>query len=199
MVENDDGYMSEVLYFNETGERAPFTATRLSDFKAQGGDKTTPGHAAKADAGLNVVMVIQVPLKHKSQTRSYQPFMMMEDAAELAAPSAMAKSEKSDVEVAVIGHGETEGPFKEINDLFIERDERFPVRITAQFYKATSNGVVTDADVKELREQIDRVYATGDYVGSLVTDGLTHRPTEWVKGKPDSIWARPVWQWHKAY
>ena len=92
VIENDEGYMSEVLYFNEKGERAPFTATRLSDFKAQGGDKTTPGHAASAEAGLNVVMVIQVPLKHKAQQRFAQPFMMMEDAAEMAAPTASAKS-----------------------------------------------------------------------------------------------------------
>jgi hypothetical protein len=58
VVENDSGYMSEVLYFNQDGERAPFTATRLSDFKAQGGDKTTPGYAAQEDGGLNVVLVI---------------------------------------------------------------------------------------------------------------------------------------------
>ena len=36
VVENDSGYMSEVLYFNENGERAPFTATRLTDFKKAG-------------------------------------------------------------------------------------------------------------------------------------------------------------------
>ena len=201
VVENDSGYMSEVLYFNENGERAPFTATRLTDFKKAGGDAITPGYAASDDAGLNVVLVIQVPLKHKAKRMAYSYQMSVsEDAVPMAsaAPSKSRMMEKSDVETAVIGHGETEGPFAELNNRFIERDTRLPVRVTAQFYKATSNGVVTDADVRELRAQIDKVYEGGDYVGSLVTDGVTRRPTEMGHASPNGIWARPIWQWHKA-
>ena len=48
----------------------------------------------------------------------------------------------SDVEEAVIGHGEVEGPFTEIDGLEIKRDDKYPIRVTVQFYKATSNGVV---------------------------------------------------------
>ena len=68
----------------------------------------------------------------------------------------------------------------------IERDERFPIRITVQFYKATDIGVVSEEDIKSIREQIDRVYADGSYVGSLVVpekEGL-QRPTDW---KPTRI------------
>lgn len=201
VVENDNGYMSEVLYFNKKGERAPFTATRLSDFKKQGGDSITPGHMATKDAGLNVVLVIQVPLKHKAKRMAYSYQMSVSESAapmDTAAPSKSRMMEKSDVETAVIGHGETEGLFAELNNRFIERDTRLPVRVTAQFYKATSNGVVTDADVRELRAQIDKVYEGGDYVGSLVTDGVTRRPTEMGHAAPNGIWARPIWQWHKA-
>ena len=109
-------------------------------------------------------------------------------------------SQKSDVEVAVISHGETEGPFKELNALTIKRDTRFPIRVTVQFYKATSNGIVTDADVRDIRKQIDQVYSDGDYVGSLVTTGITERPTEWLTPKKDnSIWANPTWSWHTAF
>jgi hypothetical protein len=63
------------------------------------------------------------------------------------------------------------------------------VRVTVQFYQATSNGIVSDADVAQLRAQIDRVYESGDYVGSLVTTGPTGRPTEWTSEKPRP----PVW------
>ena len=59
------------------------------------------------------------------------------------------------MENAVIGHGENEGPFTEIANLPIERDPRFPVRVTVQFYKATSNGVVSEADMAEIAAQID--------------------------------------------
>ena len=203
VVENDSGYMSEVLYFNDDGQRAPFTATRLSTFKESGGDKTTDAKDASEDAGLDVVLVIQVPLKHRRQ--SFSPFGFQADSEDMMMPSAapMMKSRSasghSNVETAVIGHGKTEGRFKEINNLKIERDTRFPIRVTAQFYKATSNGVVTHADVAALREQIDKVYADGDHVGSLISYGISHRPTEWVRrGNDSSTWASPIWSWHKA-
>ena len=101
----------------------------------------------------------------------------------------------------MIGHGKTEGRFREINGLKIERDTRFPVRITAQFYKATSNGVVSASDVAHLKAQIDRVYDDADYVGSLVTDPGRQRPTDWTQRTAEwdaSPWARPVWEWHQA-
>jgi hypothetical protein len=83
-----------------------------------------------------------------------------------------------DVEAAVIGHGAVEGPFTEVGGLEIERDERFPIRVTVQFYKATSNGEVGAADMQAIDGQIDRVYADADYVGSLVVDRPSGRPTE---------------------
>jgi hypothetical protein len=199
VVENSSGYMSEVLYFNEDGERAPFTATRMSDFIAQGGDGDPSSVSAANQDSMNVVLLIQVPLKHKEQARwgGYLDDMMMESTP-MAAPSAAMRS--SDVENAVIGHGETEGPFSEINDLAIERDARFPVRVTVQFYKATSNGVVSARDIADIRRQIDRVYADGDYVGSLVTEGWTGRPTEWVAEptEPAPRWSDGTWGW-KAF
>ncbi|MFZ5482039.1 MAG: hypothetical protein ACOZNI_35085 [Myxococcota bacterium] len=201
VVENEGGYLSEVLWFNEDGERAPFTATRLSDFRAQGGDATSTGH----EKGLDMVLVIQVPLKQKAPPPRHDLWgaggaWEMEESAPMAAAS---KSADSDVEQAVIGHGETEGPHKEIADLDIERDPRFPVRVTVQFYKATSTGEVTDADIRDIRRQIDRVYADASYVGSLVSDGYTGRSTEWVTPRrvdpsPTAVWADPYWSWHTA-
>lgn len=38
--------------------------------------------------------------------------------------------------VAVAGHGKVEGPFTEIDDLDIERDDRYPARVRVQFYAA---------------------------------------------------------------
>jgi hypothetical protein len=99
------------------------------------------------------------------------------------------------VEAAVIGHGAVEGPFTEIDGLAIERDPDYPIRVTVQFYKATSNGAVSEADMAEIRQQIDRVYADADYVGSLVVDGPSDRPTEHDGPKvepPD--WWQQFWQ-----
>lgn len=211
VVENDGGYMSEPLFFNADGERAPFTAARLSDVQSGRIDMGDGGPiSAAGQDSANVVLLIQVPLKYEAARAQYGMLggLGYLDDMSVAQAAPMAEDrrsrDKSDVENAVIGHGEAEGPFKELNGLEIERDTRFPVRVTVQFYKATSNGLVSDADVKELREQIDRVYADASYVGSLVTEGVTERKTEWVT-KPEAtvsaapVWAWPDFGWHKAF
>ena len=117
----------------------------------------------------------------------------MSDGAAMAAPAATA--ERSDVESAVIGHGLVEGPFTEINNLPIERDERFPIRVTVQFYQATSNGVVSAADMEIITAQLKRVYEDADYVGSLVIDGPSQRSTEYDGSKEEPAgWWEAFWQ-----
>ncbi|MGC9521594.1 MAG: hypothetical protein ACP5HG_06895 [Anaerolineae bacterium] len=184
------------LFFNQDGERASFTGRRLSDFLADEGDQRPgerPGGAVEASgqSGLNMVLLIQVPLKQKQPV----PRMMEEEADLGFAPMAAEGMKRSDVEAAVIGHGAVEGPFTEIDGLEIERDPRFPIRVTVQFYKATSNGVVSEADVAEIAAQIERVYDDADYVGSLVVDGPSDRPTEYEgpKVEPEDWWAA-FWQ-----
>jgi hypothetical protein len=180
------------LFFNQDGERASFTGQRLSDFIAgtdagrgdAGSSAQTPG--AVGEEGLNMALLIQVPLKQK------QPMRFEEGMAFGMAPAAAEKEidASSDVEPAVIGHGEVEGPFTEIDGLEIERDPDFPIRVTVQFYKATSNGVISEADVEEIADQIQRVYDEADYVGSLVVDGPSDRPTEYdgPKVQPGDWW-----------
>lgn len=194
VVENTGGYMSEPLFFNDEGERAPFTATRLSTYNQH---QLAEGlETASEDDGLDVVLVIQVPLK-VPRTQWGTGGMGMLDSElgngvgaltnesltlpmESNSPYPPSLRGASNVETAVIGHGEAEGPFREINGNAIERDPNFPIRITVQFYKVTSNGVVNAEDVAQVRRQIDRVYAEGDWVGSLVSAGFSGRPTESV-------------------
>jgi hypothetical protein len=163
------------LFFNKNGERCSLTGTRMSDFLAAGGDATDTAGAGE-QGGLNMVLMIQVPLVQKAVRPTAPMGAMMLAGGALKARRCRAVS---DVEEAVIGHGAVEGPFTEIGDLAIERDKRFPVRVTVQFYKATSNGVVAPEDVSAIAAQIQRVYAEARYVGSLVTEGETGRPTEW--------------------
>ena len=178
------------LFFNQNGERASLTGQRLSDFQS---DLINPGQsseqqpAAPESAGLNMVMLIQVPLKQK---QPFLPAAPMADAAVLE--SAELSLPRSNVEAAVIGHGDVEGPFTEIDNLDIERDPDFPIRVTVQFYKATSNGVVSADDMREIHEQIQKVYDNADYVGSLVLDGRQNRPTEYdgEHTQPDDWWER---------
>jgi hypothetical protein len=118
------------------------------------------------------VLLIQVPLKYAAATR----FATM-DAMGIELERGI-----SGVEPAVIGHGAVEGPFTEIDGLAIERDERFPIRVTVQFYKATCDGAPDEDAIVEIGAQIERVYADAKMVGSLVDAGETGRVTEWDDG-----------------
>lgn len=164
------------LFFNQDGQRASFTGERLSDFVDRTNPSDSVSPSASGETGLNMVLLIQVPLKQRHPMRSSFFGGAMDEAA--AAPTGTAAA-RSDVEQAVIGHGEIEGPFTEIDGLAIERDPDFPIRVTVQFYKATSNGIVNEADMQAIAEQINRVFDEGDYVGSLVVDGPSDRPTEY--------------------
>ncbi|MEL6855513.1 MAG: hypothetical protein AAFO83_10455 [Cyanobacteria bacterium J06607_13] len=185
------------LFFNQDGERASLTGKRISDFRAEqaeeeGNAVELPPIDVSEEEGLNMVMLIQVPLKQKEPfggfgAGSADMAVMAESAP--ASPQAVMRAE-SNVEAAVIGHGEVEGPFTEIDNLEIERDPNFPIRVTVQFYKATDNGIVSAEDLAEIDEQIKRIYDDADYVGSLVTDGRTRRPTEYDGNhtQPEDWW-----------
>ena len=189
------------LFFNNNGERASFTGQRFSDFR-KGKDKENDNQSVTIDQnqgkdteGLNMVLLIQIPLKHES-FMNYDFFggemLLME--AESSAKSA----DRSEVEEAVIGHGEVEGPFTETDNLKIERDPDYPIRVTVQFYKATSNGIISPEDIKDIANQIDRVYKDASYVGSLVIDGPSDRPTEYFgpKNEPPDWWDK-FWKKHE--
>jgi hypothetical protein len=66
-----------------------------------------------------------------------------------------------------------------------------------QFYKATSNGVVSEQDMSDIATQINKVYQQADYVGSLVVEGRTGRPTEYagLHAEPPGWWDT-FWQRH---
>jgi hypothetical protein len=185
------------LYFNNEGMRAAFTAERKSDVKkrimAQGGPKSADDRSALAK-GSDVLFLIQVPLKHRQRGMLGGAMEESEAAADMAQPAAppaqsapgaggaMKSAEKSDVEQAVLGHGRNRGPFNEGHGLRLERDPQFPIRITVQFYKATSNGVVDDADLDKIARSIGSVYEHADFVGSLVLpEGDKRRPTAWQR------------------
>jgi hypothetical protein len=189
------------LYFNAAGQRAPFRAERRSEvearIQAQGGPKNDDERSALA-RGADVMFLIQVPLVHRHQgvlggsmwgsgsgygmgglglsgTGGGGGGIGLGSIGTLGHGAGT-----SDVERAVIGHGAKRGPFTEGAGLKLERDGRFPVRVTVQFYKATSNGVVTDGDLDAIAKNIGSVYEHADFVGSLVVpEGDARRPTAW--------------------
>lgn len=191
----EHGTWGQRLFFNANGQRASLTGRRKSEWLREesgwirGADETSP--QAAGQEGVNMVLLVQVPLKQR------HPRPMAETEAyggieELAAPTAGGA-----IEDAVLGHGDLDGPFTEVGGLAIERDPRFPVRVTVQFYKATASARVDEFAMEALADQIERVYAESDYVGSLVTGGDTGRVTahSGEKVEPPDWWAT-FWSRH---
>ncbi len=187
------------LFFNANGQRASLTGERESDFVAKGGDQTSPTPGAPGQtAGLNLVLLIQVPLKQQPPPAP-RVETSFEETGFLWPVACFAPSPISDIEDAVIGHGKLEGRFTEIDNLAIERDERFPVRVTVQFYKATSNGVATEADIAAIKANIERIYVQSEDAGSLVTGGKTGRVTEYEGAKVQPTdWWEDFWERYEA-
>jgi hypothetical protein len=189
------GWGQEV-YFNNRGQRAAFSAERKTDvvkrIEAQGGPLTEDDKSA-LQKGADVMFLIQVPLIHANRgflgglAPKPAATKSMDFSAPMGAPAANGygagggeHARGSDVEQAVVGHGPNLGPFSEAHGLSLVRDARFPIRITVQFYKATSNGIVSQADLDGIKKSIDDVYKHADFVGSLVVpEGDSKRPTAW--------------------
>ncbi|OFX19802.1 MAG: hypothetical protein A2V77_03125 [Anaeromyxobacter sp. RBG_16_69_14] len=192
------------LFFNEGGERAALTAERLSDVEAKGSTSNSEA-ASSLGADANLLMMVQVPLRYRERPRRAAALYPMSAPAPSAGQAMAARESVSDMEVAVLGHGELEGPFTELDGLTVERDPRFPVRVTVQFYQAVSGPERTAVEMTHLAGLIDGVYGHADAVGSLVVPapGDVQRPTSWdgASPPPDPVawWDFPglVERWRK--
>jgi hypothetical protein len=178
------GSWGQRLFFNAAGERAPLTAERMSDVLDRG--ITSNGESA-ADVGedANLLLLVQVPLRFPERPRRALSLSPSTAGSVASAPAAEMRR-APDLEVAVLGHGELQGPYTELAGLQVERDARFPVRVTAQFYQATATGDIGEADMAHLASLIAKVYEKGDFVGSLVVPGPgdSRRPTAWDGASP---------------
>lgn len=188
------------LFHNVNGERASLTGERLSDYKAQRDLPPPPSVPGNEDGmGLSLVLVIQVPLKQPPRPERFRNEISDMIACARVCQSRDGADDEPDFEAAVIGHGDLEGPFTEIDGLAIERDPDFPIRVTVQFYKAVSEGKLARHDLNAIRADIDRVYRSSDSVGSLVTQGETGRITEYAGAKVEPPeWWREFWRRHQA-
>ena len=173
------------IYFNNQGQKTCLTGERLSDYRENLALEMATQRCISVEEArsqvtvsqdVNMVMIVQVPLKHQELEEveyfSYSFESNFSAAEMLCAPRCMGVVESSDVEDAVIGYGEGEGEHLELGGYKLERDERYPIRVTVQFYKATNNGVVDDEDLENIRQCIEAAYSSADYIGYLVVGTL---------------------------
>jgi len=217
-----DSHSAQTLYFNKNGEKASFMAKRLKDQRKERGEPIE-GEMTSEEKADNMILVIQVPLKQRHQSVPspfYEPDYPyyddgdVDECEELYAPCEAASAisdcypsmerfqqmaEVCDVDQAMISVGDAEGEFSELKGLTIERDSNYPVRVTLQYYKATSNGELNDRVMEEIAVQMitARSFAEHNEIGSLVTDqNVSSRTTESVPLV--SSWWTAFWTEHHA-
>merc|ERR1712083_95727 len=87
---------------------------------------------------------------------------------------------------------ELRGLMDEDQDYKLERDERYPVRVTLQYYKATDNGAVDKEIMDDIVKQLEASQKQADFMGSLVTEYDPNRPTEWVNKDKEDVKEDPI-------
>ncbi len=69
------------LFFNQQGKRASLTGERASDFKASQRQSSTSAPNEAEEKGLNLVMLIQIPLKQKQPLASVDQELILAEPA----------------------------------------------------------------------------------------------------------------------
>lgn len=91
------------------------------------------------------------------------------------------------MDLGMVGLGSGEGNFIGTKGLKLERDTRFPMRCTFQYYRVTDQNSINESDVNDIQQQLSQVTSKAVQTGSLVTDRNTGRTTE-----PDLTISKPT-------
>jgi hypothetical protein len=204
-------YGQTSVYLNDNGNSYNMRAERLTDDRKKRG-VPLDGPMTDEEKNRNALFIYQIPLKQKPrvQERCYYPkssagpgkyileSCSVLDAGEesedgddgsgffdgLESFSCKQKSRKSrGFEKAVLSRGELMGKFTGTKNLTLERDSRFPIRCTVQYYNVTDSAEITEAQIKEISETVSNTYKSATATGSLVLNKTSDRPTEPVLTK----------------
>ena len=176
-------YGDTPIYFNDNGEATNMKAERLSDDRKKRG-VPVGGPMTVEEKNRNALFIYQVPLKQKPrpQYRSLcldglQLECCMSDLSDGDLSPAAPKPKSRGFEKAVLSKGRSMGKHTGTNGLTLERDDRFPIRCTVQYYNVTDIPNISEEQIKELASTIDNTYKTAQATGSLVLN-TTDRKTE---------------------
>ena len=143
------------LFHNKNGEKVSFVCKRSSQHHLETGSELSSDVAmASSEKQQNMLLIIQVPLVRRN-VRCYN----------------FVASKKSSAPPTV---GASHGKHQEIHRLPIERDDRFPIRVTLQYYQATSNGAVNDEVLARIHEELQGARKETVAFSSTVTETTKH-------------------------
>lgn len=169
------------IYFNKCGNKAPYIAERLSDVRKASG-KLISGSMSNVEKENNVLFIFQIPLKQKERPRrnkSYDNFDLSSTTVKKSLSKPINKSRGMDHAQLSVGNssgswtGTTPGHT-------IERDAKYPIRCTIQYYRVTDTDAIPESIVEDISRQIWKLYVSTPISekGSLVTEPPSGRITE---------------------
>lgn len=171
----DEG--TQHLMFNKKGMACDFVAESLTNVRTHNDAVAVQGPMSDKEDEDSKLYIVQIPLKVPPRPeRAYPAYCMM--AAACAAPM-LESCNKSIMDYAQISVGEEMGPYKGLNDLAIERDTQFPIRVTEQLYKVISGGDIDREQMTQIIADLKKSEEKGKNGSSLVLE-QTKRPTEWI-------------------
>lgn len=194
------------LYFNKNQQNANFIAERLSDDRKRRG-VSLEGPMTNEEKQRNALLIFQVPLKIISRKTSFwdgkegmvlgcdnnnyisnnygsyyssgEGFDINDYNIKNEYNTEILYKKNIGFENAVIKTSTGFGKFIGTNNKHLERDPKFPIRCTVQYYKITDTTDISDSMIKEISDQINKQYnmTSLDNKGSLVTEN-SNRITE---------------------
>ena len=121
--------------------------------------------------GRNRVIFIQIPIKQKVKHSRNNIYNNIYGSNIISKRSNNINLECCrSFENANIYHGTNAGYAKKLGRTDLVRDKNQHITITVCFYYAVPNGILTDENVKRIRDDLTSVYKDGFWTGSLVTN-----------------------------
>lgn len=176
IIDNGAAFEGQKLVFNKNNKACDFVASRLKDFREEEG-QVREGALSHEEDENRKLLILQIPLKVKKQNHSYLKGVMLEKMCYFT-PLAELDSISEHIDDAHIAIGEEKGEFPGLKGLTIERDERYPIRVTTQLYKITDEGVINRKQMEDIVADIRKAESIGSKGSSLVLED-TDRVTEW--------------------
>ncbi len=196
------------LRFNKNGKMCNFSAQRVEEYRKSQGEtdpaKINARSLSTTERERNVLFVFQIPLKRQKPAVTRGGYGGYESASIGGAAAACAagafgsnlvanstsfrqgvreRQSSRGMSAGILSHGKELGTFDNVTQT-MERDERFPIRCTIQYYMLTDSPTVSSEMLLEMKNKIDSVYANGDNIGSLVVDETTKRNGTMLAPRP---------------
>lgn len=159
------------LFFNDKGDARWFYVECFDNYHERRGERRYKKN--KSFNGVNnneklenMIMIFQVPLKVEERlcgTNDIYNSLSVKICG---------------MDMGMIGIGNVDEKFIGTKGLKLERDSRFPIRCTTQYYRVTDKGSITEHDVSDISKQLEKITTNSVELVSLGTNPCSNRITK---------------------